>query len=294
MQKKQPLVSVLCLSMNHEKYIEKSFLSAINQTYGNIEILYVDNHSGDFSFKIADELFKKSGLSYKGHEREKGYGISENLNFLIKQAKGKYIAPLSADDWWDVNNLEEKINFYEQHSSLGMLHGRGYLYFYETQKKELEKMESTKSGWVLSSLIKRNFVNTIGIIIKKEVFDTVGMFDEKSPLEDWDMWIRIAEKYEIGFYNKALVYYGKTGSNISDNENFMKEGYEYIFKKYGHYKEITDAKFFFKLHDIYHVASDSPTFKNLFLLLKYYQFTFLHFKQVVKCFFGILGLKIRR
>lgn len=289
-----PLVSIICLSMNHEKYIGKSFRSAINQTYSNIEILYVDNHSSDASFEIADAIFRNSGYAYKGFKQEKSFGISQNINFLITQAIGKYITLLSADDWWELTNLEEKINFYEKHPQYGLLHGSGYLYFYDTGKKEVEPIISSKSGWLLPDVLKRNFINTIGVIIKKETVNNVGLFDETSSLEDWDMWIRIAEKYEIGFFNKPLVYYGRnTGTNVSENKVYMNEGYEYIFKKYAHYKEIEEAKKYYKMVEIYDAAAKAPDFGSLLQLLKKYQFTFLHFKQVVKCLFGIMGFKIQ-
>ncbi len=288
-----PLVSVICLSMNHEKYIEKSFHSIINQTYSAIEILYVDNNSSDATFQIGENMLKNSGLPFKAYKRNRSYGISENINYLLKQAVGKYIAIHSADDWWDLSNLKEKISFYELHPQYGFLHGSGFLYFYDTHKTKPDLVTNRKSGWLLRDILKRNFINSIGLIIKKEAIDNVGLFDESSPLEDWDMWIRIAEKYEIGFFNKPLVYYGKnTGSNLSENKNYMNKGLEYSFKKYSHYQEIKEAKTYYKLLNLYDAAAVNPDFKNLGQLFNNYQFTFLHFKQVVKCIFGMIGFKI--
>ncbi len=292
MMQERPLVSVLCISMNHEKYIRQSFLSAVNQTYRNIELFYVDNNSADTSFEIADAIFTASGLPYKGYKRDKGYGVAENLNLLLEQAQGKYIATLSADDWWELNNLEEKIAYYEQHPEWGMLNCMGYLHFYDTGKTILEKIDGTAAGWVLPEILQMNFINTVGVIIKKEAIDAVGMFDIQSPLEDWDMWIRIAEKYSIGFFNIPLAYYGKnTGSNISDNKLFMAKGYDYIFKKYGHYKEIAEAKKRQALLAMYDTAAAAPSLAALLQLLRHFRLTGLHVKQTVKCMFGIAGLK---
>ena len=289
-----PLVSILCISMNHEKYIEKSFLSVVNQTYSPFEVLYVDNYSSDRSFQIGDAIFKNSGLPYKGFKRERIFGISENINFLINHAVGKYISIISGDDWWELNNIDEKIQFYEQHPYYGMLYGGGFFYFHDTGKIKIEKSNDYKSGWVLKDVLKRNFLNSVGAIIKMETINKVGLFDEASPLEDWDMWIRIAEKYEIGLYKKPLVYYGKqTGSNISESNAYMNSGYNYIFKKYSHYKEIDVAIQHRKLLDLYDDAAKRPNFKNLLHLFKNYQFTFLHFKQVVKCILVIFGIKIK-
>lgn len=287
-----PLVSILCLSMNHESYIEKSAASVINQTYPNLEIFYVDNFSADASFEKADALFKASGRPYKGFKREKSYGISANVNFMLSQASGKYISLLSADDWWDLTNIEEKVSFFEKNKQYGMLHGAGYICYYDTGEIVKENILNDNSGWLLKEVVARNFVNTNGAIIRKDVLDDVGFFDENSNLEDWDMWIRIAEKYPIGFFPKPLTYYGKQHANLSDNKAYMKEGYEYIFKKYSHYKEIAAAKDYYKMVDVYEAARLSPNFYGLGLLIKNFRFSGLHIKQMGKLVLAFFGIKI--
>ena len=75
-----PLVSVVCITMNHAAYVERSFTSMIHQTFKDFEILYVDNNSRDKSFEIADKIFRESGLPYRGFKRDKNFGASENVN----------------------------------------------------------------------------------------------------------------------------------------------------------------------------------------------------------------------
>ncbi|RYF80029.1 MAG: glycosyltransferase family 2 protein, partial [Chitinophagaceae bacterium] len=254
-----PLVSVLCLSMNHEHYVEQSANSVVTQIYSNIEIIYLDNFSSDATFEKADGIFSASGRPYKGFKREKSYGISANVNFLLQQATGKYISIISADDWWDANNLSEKIAFFEQHPEFGFLHGAGYIHYYNSGNIVKEDVLNHRSGWLLRELLRRNFVNTNGAIIRRDVLQQVGNFDEDSKLEDWDMWIRIAEKYPIGFFPKPLTYYGKQSDNLSDNKAYMKEGTEYIFKKYSHYKkEMAAAKDYYHMVDVYEAATTAP------------------------------------
>ncbi len=287
--KQQPLVSVLCLSMNHERFIEQSFHSLLQQTYGNIEIFYVDNASSDTSFEKGNAILSSGNFAYKGFKRQSGYNISENINFLLAHATGKYISLLSADDWWAASHLEEKIRYFEKHEEYGFLHGSGYLHFYDTGVTVPEEVISKKTGWVFKDLLKRNFINTIGIIIKKEVLDKVGPFDEKSPLEDWDMWLRIAEKYQLGFLDRRLVYYGKQSANISNNKTFMASGYEYIFSKYSMYAEIKAARKYYELVDLYERARKEPGSKGFLLLLRNFDWTFLHIKQMSKALFSTKG-----
>lgn len=284
----QPLVSVICLSMNHEAFIERSFHSVVQQTYPNLEIFYVDNHSSDGSFEKGYEILVQSGRVFKAVKRTRSYGTSENFNFFLGQVKGKYVSILSADDWWEGDNLSRKIAYFEQHAQYGMLHGAGFLYYHDTGKIAVEKVDSTRSGWVFKDVVKRNFINTIGVIIKKEVLDDVGFFDEESALEDWDMWIRIAEKYQVGFFEVPLVYYGRHGSNVSKNKVFMDAGYQYIFSKYRHLPEIKAARDYYEMVEIYRLAATKSPLKAVYLLLTKFRFSTVHFKQLIK---GMLGIK---
>lgn len=287
-----PLISILCLSMNHEKYIQRSFESMLKQTYKNIEIIYVDNNSADKTFEIGCQILKSSGLQYQVYKREKNYSITENLNFLTKKANGKYITILSGDDFWEINNLEEKINFFEKNPQYGMIYSGGYKYYYDTNEAIVIPEKDCKSGWVFKEILKDNFINAIGAVIKKTALEDVGLFDENSLIEDWDLWIRIAEKYPIGYLNKKLVYYGqRTGNNISKNNNYMDKGWEYILNKYKGHQEIEIAKKRLKLYRICEYASTKPSIPTLTFILKNFQFNIMYFKQLIKCFAGIWGYK---
>lgn len=288
----KPLLSVICVSMNHEPFIERSFLSLINQTFRDFEILYIDNNSSDKSFDIADQIFKNSGLAYQHFRREKNYLLSPNLNLLLQQATGEYVAFLSGDDFLELTNFEEKMNYYLANPQFGMLYGGGYKYYYDTGKTVLMDNALWKSGWIFKDLLSLNFINSIGVIIKKSTFDDIGFFDENSKLEDWDMWLRIAQKYPIGLLEKPLVYYGRsTGTNTSANTPYMDEGVAYIFNKYAQYKDINKAKRRYMLFRVYEVASEKPTIKNFKFIVKNCQFNIVYFKQVLKFFLGLVGFK---
>lgn len=278
------LISVLCLSMNHGDFIEHSFNSLVSQTYQDFEILYVDNNSADDSFEKGYKILETSGLPFKAFKREKNYGTSENLNYLISFANGTYLAPLSADDWWHKDNLKIKASYLKKNAHVGLLHGYGFIHNYDQNKIFPEEIISKRSGWVLKYILKRNFINSIGVILKTDCVKNVGGYDNLSVLEDWDMYIRISEKYQIGYLDIPLVYYGKWSNNISNNRPYMNEGYRYIFKKFSHYPEINLARRFYELEEIYAKANLKADYKNLFLLISNFTFTRLHVRQVIKCF----------
>lgn len=285
------LVSVLCLSMNHELYVEQGVNSIINQTYRNIEILYADNNSKDNTYEIADKLFKESGLPYKGFKRTENYGISANLNFLLKEARGEFIALLSGDDWWEIDNLQCKIDFFNQHEHYGQVYGNGYKYFQYENRKHLFYETEQKSGYIFNDLLKGNLFYGISVISRYEALKDIGFFDEEMPMEDWDMYLRMAEKYQIGYLHKPTCVSRITGKNLSSNIEFMNKGYEIYFKKYAKYPEMAIAKKNIKLAQAFQLAYYSPSFKSLGYILKNFQFNASYIKQVIRCIAGIAGIK---
>src|SRR5437660_435655 len=100
------MVSVLLLSWNHEKYIEQSIRSLIDQTYKNIEIIFLDNNSSDKTFSTGVDLLKQSGVKYEAYQTGSNYGIPRNLNFLFAKSQGEYICLASGDDWFHKANIE--------------------------------------------------------------------------------------------------------------------------------------------------------------------------------------------
>ena len=285
-----PLVSILLLSMNHEGFIEQCISSLKEQTYKNIEIIYLDNASSDNTFEIAKKALEESGISHKIFSNIESKGISKNLNFLYKNSSGEYLVTLSTDDWLIPDSIYEKVKYFLQHPEFGMVYSSCYYYFHDTGETiECPQKNKYKQGWVLSEILKYNFIRTVGSMIKREALKKVGLFDEDSLIEDWEMWIRIAEKFPIGYINKELGFYRlKNGANITSNNQFMFRGFDYIVQKYSHYKEIEVAKKYVKVSKCYTYAAKEPSFKTLLFILKNSEFDFFYFKQVIKTILGII------
>ena len=294
----RPLVSVLLLSMNHEQFIERCIRSIEKQTYPNLEIIYLDNASSDNTFKTGKSLLEKSGLPFKTFQNTESRGISENLNFLFNNSKGKYISPLSTDDWLAPENIELKIDYFHNNPNTGMVYNDFQYYNYDTGvfwKNKKRKRKDFKSGWVFKEILKKNFIVTVGNTIKRDTLNNVGLWDEKSPIEDWDMWIRIAEKYQIGFIPKDLAFYGiKSGTNITGNLDYMIKGCNYILNKYSQHKEIKYARNYTNKVIIYRYATREKSLKSLKLILKDFKFEVFYFKQIIKVGFGIINSKLSR
>lgn len=289
--KELPLVSVICMSYQHEKFVERALRSVIGQTYSNFEIIFIDNCSVDRSFEIGKTILESSKASYFLHKTPRNLGIAGGVNYAIKSfASGKYIATLACDDFWDMFNLEEKVKYFEANPSYGMVYGNGYYYFDDTKEIKLYYSKPSISGWILKELLQAPPINPQGILYKHEVIKEMNYFDDNAKVEDRDLWYKIAEKYPIGYVHIPLTFYRSHQSNISSNINYVREGNEYFFKKYETRfpKEIRIARMKQDRFFAYTLSKQSPTFKTLLKLIGGFKFNWLYTKEVGRCLFLVL------
>lgn len=83
-----PLVSIIIVTMNHEKFIEEACMSSLSQTYPNLEIILLDNASSDKTFEIAGQTLSQSRINYKLIQNKEKFGVAKNLNILVSHALG--------------------------------------------------------------------------------------------------------------------------------------------------------------------------------------------------------------
>ena len=283
-----PLVSVICLSYNQVSFIDRTLRSVLAQTWQNFEIIYIDNHSSDDSFKIGKDLLSGGGSNHVAHCMDENTGISGGLNYALQNfAKGKYIATLACDDFWDMYNLDEKVKFFELNPQCGMVYGNGYNYFDETKEISLYYKQPSISGHILKELLQAPSINPQGILYRHDVIKELNYFDEKAKVEDRDLWYRIAEKYPIGYVHEPLTFYRIHQNNISSNTDYMRDGGEYIFKKYEkeYPKEIAIARMKQEAFIAYSSSKYAPSFKTFFKIIKNYQLNWPYTKEVMRSFY---------
>ncbi len=234
----KPLVSILLVSMNHGKYIEQCIRSVLDQTYTNLEIIYLDNNSHDDCYEKAIPLLSADRRCISAMKNSTSQALPKNLNRMLQKATGKYVCNVSADDWLDEKNTEEKVGFLESRPTYGMVYGSGILYYEETGQYKSYPVIIPNSSDLFQQLMDYNIVFQIGALMKRSVFEIVGYYDEDLRIEDWDMWIRIAQHYPIGFQNKELVYYRRHSESFARKlKDTILEDVEKIIKKYRHYNE---------------------------------------------------------
>ena len=211
------MVSVIIPTYNRARSIKESVMSVLKQTYKDIECLVIDDGSCDNTIDILNTI-KDSRL--KVIELQQNKGPSYARNFGCNKAQGEYIAFNDSDDLWVESKLEKQLLFLNNNPDYSMVYcrfvcedkaGKTIVPDERFGKKELEDN-------LVNTLMNFNTIGTPTIIIKKEVWEQIGGFDEKlAALEDYDLAIRIAENNKIGFIDDVLVRVNSTFDSVNSN-----------------------------------------------------------------------------
>ena len=207
------MVSAIITTYNREKLLEKCLKSIVNQTYKDIEIIVIDDGSTDNTSEIV-KRFNDDRISYYNFGRTKN--VSHLRNEGIKISKGEYIAFCDDDDLWMENKIETQIKYFTKEkivcSNGNVIDDNDLVILKEINNYNKDMY------FDLAFMLKDNRMLTSSILVSKDVFLNVGLFDEshKSRGEDYDMWIRFADsKYKVKYLTEPLVSYRVHTGNLS-------------------------------------------------------------------------------
>ena len=200
-------VSIIIPVYNGEKYIREAVDSALNQTYKDFEIIVIDDGSKDNTPNILENYDNK--IRWKSQKNKgQAFAINEGINM----AKGKYIAYLDADDVCLPERFENQVKYLDEHSNVGLVYSDRY----QINENGIIQRVIKSQPHDNFVLLQNNYIPRSAVMHKRECLNEVGLFDESiTGDDDWDMWIRISEKFEMGYIGKPLVKYRVHKENIS-------------------------------------------------------------------------------
>lgn len=227
-----PLVSVCCITYNHEPYIAQTLDGFLMQkTKFPFEVLVHDDASTDRTADIIREYEKKFPKIIKPiYQKENQYSqgkrsISETWNF--PRAKGKYIAMCEGDDYWiDENKLHIQVDFLENNPGYGMCYTKAKQFI---QKKM--KFSRTKFGFYVKDfedlLFNGNRVPTLTTVFRKDLLNSylkeIYPQDKGWLMGDYPMWLYFAHESRIKFIDKVTSVYRVLENSASHSLNIEKQ-----------------------------------------------------------------------
>jgi len=216
------LVSVIVTSYNRDAFIAETIESILTSTYGNYEVIIVDDCSTDNTVAIARKFESDRRVSV--HVNEKNLGQFKNRNHAAMLAKGKYIKYCDSDDLIYPWTLEYCVSMMEKYPAAGI----GFIYLKgEVDKEYLLPEETIKLNFFRSTILN---IGPSGTILNTEFFMRSGMYEDKYGVPS-DMFfnLRMAAMFPSVLLKKDFFYYRiHSGQELSNKYSYVQHNYRYL------------------------------------------------------------------
>ena len=197
---KTPLVSVIIPTYNRGWIIQEAIDSVLDQDFSDYELIVVDDGSGDNTLEILGAYGKAIAVLHQSNK-----GVSAARNRGIAEASGRLIAFLDSDDLWLPGKLATQVKFFEENAD-ALINQTQEIWIRNGLRVNPKKRHHKFSGMIFERSLALCLVSPSAVMLKKNLFDTVGVFDEHLPAcEDYDLWLRISCRYPVHLIDSPLI-----------------------------------------------------------------------------------------
>lgn len=193
------LISLVIINYNNKSYLKRCLTSIYNQTYKNLEIIFIDNESKDGSFEFMKEEYSNKNILLIRNENNNGYAGAANQG--IKLSNGKYVMILNPDIIMEYDFIEKMYKFIDKDESIGALSGKLLKYDFENDKK-------------------LNYIDSAGIIM----FKSTRCIDRGQNEEDLGQYDKIEQVFGVcgaaPLYRKSALEEIKVFDEYFDEDFF--------------------------------------------------------------------------
>jgi len=205
-----PFFSIITVTKNSEKTLERTIKSLKNQTFKNFEYIIIDGKSSDGTTSIINN--NRNIIDFFLIKKDKN--MWEAINTGIKHSKGKYICFLDADDIWEKNKIEIQLLFM-QNGNLSVSHTS---YKIINEENNLIGNRKARDFDNFKDIIKSCDIGLSSVMLKKEIISDDIKFSNLRTKEDFILWLKILKKgIKISAIDKELLIWRKTKNSLSSS-----------------------------------------------------------------------------
>ncbi len=203
--------SVIIPVHNRKTTVLRAIESVTHQTAPLREIIVIDDGSTDGVGDLLRSEYPKIKLL-----TQPNLGVSAARNRGIAESRGEWLAFLDSDDEWLPAKLEVQWNWLNAQPHIKVCHCDEFWIRNDVRVNPKQKHRKS-GGWIYTHCLPLCVISPSAVLIHRSVFEVVGRFDESLPVcEDYDLWLRITSKYEIGYVDQPLlIKYGGHNDQLS-------------------------------------------------------------------------------
>ncbi|HEY8587615.1 MAG TPA: glycosyltransferase [Rhodanobacter sp.] len=220
-----PLVSILIPAFNHERFVQRCLDSVLEDPYPAKELIIIDDGSTDATgARIADWVATHCMDIPIEYVKRENRGVAATLNELAARANGEFLRPGASDDYLLPGGLDAMVSYLLTHPHKGAVIGdsvvvdQGGNTIHDSGMCDLhgaDKRLYRFDGGIRRAVISQWAFGGPVTLIRKSALDTVARWSVGLRIEDWDLFLRLAARDELGFIDVRVCAYRIHGSNLS-------------------------------------------------------------------------------
>ncbi|MBX2882576.1 MAG: glycosyltransferase [Granulosicoccus sp.] len=192
-------ISAIIPTWNRASTLERAVTSVLGQTKAVEEIIVVDDGSIDATQTVLDKFSTLKIL------HQQNAGVSAARNAGIRAAKGDWIALLDSDDEWLPEKIEEQCQALANDADSRVCHC-DEIWIRKGVRVNPKHKHRKYGGWIYRHCLPLCAISPSAVLLRRDVFDTVGWFDESLPAcEDYDYWLRLCASEPVTYIDKMLL-----------------------------------------------------------------------------------------
>ena len=196
-----PKITAILPTWNRAEWLEKPIQSVLDQTFGDFELVVVDDASMDSTAEIIERYSGKIRTIVFSENR----GVSAARNAAIKNSDSEWIAFLDSDDFWHPDKLQKQIAQTKMRPACP-LHFTDEIWIRNGVRVNPKKKHQKKEGWIFQPSLALCLMAPSTVILRRELFEVHGLFDENLPVcEDYDLWLRLTAQHPVALLNEKLM-----------------------------------------------------------------------------------------
>ena len=215
----QPRVSLVIASYNYERYGKKTIESLLAQTGVAFELIVIDDASPDNSREVLQQFADDPRVKLIFHATNQGN--IRTYNEGLAMARGEFIGIVGSDDYaLPTDALARQVAVFDAHPDVGFVYSSQV--YVDANGDLIRHFEPWSDDYVRDGLVEfaelafRNYVPHTGTLVRRRCHDELGLYDLELPHSgDWELWLRLATRYSVGYIAEPLYAYRIHGQNMS-------------------------------------------------------------------------------
>jgi glycosyltransferase involved in cell wall biosynthesis len=218
----------MVITFNHERYIDECLRAVAAQTFRDMEVVVIDDASSDDTVERIRPWLDRFPFPTQLLVNERNLGICATRNRAIAATSGTYLSSVSGDDFYAPDKIERQHRAFSSYGDeVGAVFSNMRIVTTDgtpVRNWYLDGRPPTE-GRIFDELIEDNFLPSPAVMSRRDIVEAVGGYDESLFYEDYDMWLRVADRHEFRFVPGEVVNYRWSRKSMSRNTRYTARMY---------------------------------------------------------------------